>query len=80
MVNYGPGWWDPYVSGEVVQFDLDAVAEAARALAILNGDGRLYDEDPDAREGFAECVRVVVGVYLQHSRNGGLGNISPLAE
>jgi len=67
MVNYRPGWWEDYAS-EVLPLDVDAVAEAARALAILNGDGRLYDEDPDAQAGFADDVRVVVGVYLEQTR------------
>lgn len=55
---------EDFASGELVSLDPAGVAAAARALAVWEGDGRLYDEDEEAREGFAACVRIVVGVYL----------------
>jgi len=67
MAEWGPGWWEPYASGEVVPFNPEAIAVAARALAVLVGDGRSYDEDPDMREAFAESARVAVGVYLEQA-------------
>ena len=59
-----PDSFEEYAAGEVVGLDADAVAVAARALAIWDGDGRAYDEDPETREGFAASARLVISVYV----------------
>lgn len=54
---------EAYAAGAVVKLDEPAVRIAAHALAVYEGDGRAYGEDPDVREGFAERARLAVGIY-----------------
>lgn len=59
---------EAYAAGAVVDLDESAVRVAAHALAVYDGDGRAYDEDPDVREGFAERARLAVAVYQLRGR------------
>lgn len=59
-----PHDFEAFAAGEVVPLDPAGIALAAQALAIYEGDGRAYGEDPDTREGFAERARLAIGIYL----------------